>query len=1176
MQDPVHLGGTICQLGSASMLRFTLKVQGQSVISVVDTAAEVTIISDKVFESFIKKPPIKRKTTMQAAGRGMHMDAFVVGPVELKIGERTYRTDIYVAPIDNDMLLGLDFLVRAKVILDCRKLVFFINGEALPMVHGDVGLVPPVNAIARVAKITVPHRTVIPPNSVVQLESDLSAELTDFIIEPNKEIDLLIPRGYYNASVLPCVSLLNVTNNKIVLQKGTLLGEAIEADVVETGPAPSVATTGIARDNNPLPEQLQNILDKSTSHQDCKSFEPIGPHTVLPSSLISDDNLLKQDNTQHIHVITEDNTRPDSSIPQDEDQNVTSHVNENLGTSQVQQQVFDSTNQYIVSQNQNVCHSSVEIVTTPLGMSVYATYLDLPNVNAITETGIEASTYSPEQLRDYQSKDPDLELILVWFRDKTEPSEATIFRCSPIAKKYWINKDMFYLDDNEILRNLDKKDRTPRLVVPRDLVEQVISLCHDIPAAGHQEAYEGTPLPFPPGEQRGDERERHDQEVKKEPDDVLDLHDINYIDWTDIQVQVPRPQEPTEESHSPMVQVEVECDLPTVRVVEKRDSSRVIITKEKQIWLFALKSQAIDQLRFQKIRGLRSQRLITPMQKQHAQQPEVKHYEGNKHSTCPIPTCGESTKKMKHHCWVYHLPYIFKDLPLDKFEKEPSFQKLRGEAIQKLAWWIVGQRATVYDLVRYVNSNNILPRNCTMMQRCQDQMRNVTVVMNWYPPAEDIYTMYPVNSPAVLMQWRILITLLSQLSPARRAEFRRIGSDFVLPPMARQQPPVKRKAETAVKVPVAKSYKSSRPTEGRNLVGQSGRARESKPPTVSTVVKTLSNLQTQLAGKPLDAREILNRKRQSRDSSRSEDTKSRKTDTHPVIQVSNPVLDKNNNVNRIQKVTLVSEAFDSHFHLDRASILLTGSLEMSVEQYLQEKLIPQPDIAVEEIGGVIVYCDPDTYPQVLPDTSKWKIAIGLHPKAAPYFNNDQFIAMQEALTDMRVSALGEIGLDRTVNPIHWMSQEKILDKLLGLARPNKPVILHLRGQATETMSDAVYTRALEIVQNNCEPEQKIHLHCFHGSKTQVDTWRRAFPNTYFSFSLKVKNFHEDQIQATRNVPNHRILIETDSPYCTIPSDIRINNPRRIGQVAMILAGIRSQPVAEIFAITRENGKSLYG
>ncbi|CAG2191579.1 proA [Mytilus edulis] len=273
MQDPVHLGGLICQLGSASIFRFTLKVQGQSVISVVDTVAEVTIISDKVFESFIKKPPIKEKQQCRQQGVS-------------KNNTRLQKINI-----------------------------FFINGEALPMIHGDVGLVPPVNAIARVAKITVPHRTVIPPNSVVQLESDLSAELTDFIIKPNKKIDLLIPRG-----------------------------EAIEADVVETGPAPSVATTGIARDNNPLQEQLQNILDKSTSHQDCKSFETIGPHTVLLSSLISDENLPKQDNTQHIHVITEDNTRPDSSIPQDEDQNVTSHVKESPKVH------FRSSNKYLTVQ----------------------------------------------------------------------------------------------------------------------------------------------------------------------------------------------------------------------------------------------------------------------------------------------------------------------------------------------------------------------------------------------------------------------------------------------------------------------------------------------------------------------------------------------------------------------------------------------------------------------------------------------------------------------------------------------------------------------------------------------------------------------------------------------------------------------------------------------------------
>ncbi|XP_076101139.1 uncharacterized protein LOC143070925 [Mytilus galloprovincialis] len=136
------------------------------------------------------------------------------------------------------------------------------------------------------------------------------------------------------------------------------------------------------------------------------------------------------------------------------------------------------------------------------------------------------------------------------------------------------------------------------------------------------EAYEGTPLPFPPGEQRGDERERHAQEVKKEPDDVLDLHDINYIDWTDIQVQVPRPQEPTEESHSPMVQGEVECDLPTVRVVEKRDSSRVILTKEKPDLVICTGESGNRSVKVPEDKGTPVPEEITPKQKQNAQQPE--------------------------------------------------------------------------------------------------------------------------------------------------------------------------------------------------------------------------------------------------------------------------------------------------------------------------------------------------------------------------------------------------------------------------------------------------------------------------------------------------------------------------------------------------------------------------
>ena len=72
--------------------------------------------------------------------------------------------------------------------------------------------------------------------------------------------------------------------------------------------------------------------------------------------------------------------------------------------------------------------------------------------------------------------------------------------------------------------------------------------------------------------------------------------------------------------------------------------------------------------------------------------------------------------------------------------------------------------------------------------------------------------------------------------------------------------------------------------------------------------------------------------------------------------------------------------------------------------------------------------------------------------------------------------------------------------------------------------------------NTCEPEQKIHPHCFHGTANQVDRWRKTFPNTYFSFSLEVKNFHDEQKTALCRVPSHRLLLETER---TQPQQIQI-------------------------------------
>ena len=97
----------------------------------------------------------------------MKMKTFTIGPVDIGIESRIYPFDVYVAPIDDDMLLGLDFLYKYNVVLDCSNNIFVIDGETLPMDYGKQKKVP------KVSKVTVPGKMVIPPNATIHSNGKL-------------------------------------------------------------------------------------------------------------------------------------------------------------------------------------------------------------------------------------------------------------------------------------------------------------------------------------------------------------------------------------------------------------------------------------------------------------------------------------------------------------------------------------------------------------------------------------------------------------------------------------------------------------------------------------------------------------------------------------------------------------------------------------------------------------------------------------------------------------------------------------------------------------------------------------------------------------------------------------------------------------------------------------------
>ena len=150
------------QLRSVSQFTMAIQVGNRPVKAVVDSAAEVTIVSGKVYEA-LKHPPKKlREVTLQTAGRQMAMRGFVVGSVRMKIGTRWYSENVYVAPIEQEMLLGFDILFhRGKSILDMAKGTLNFDDEEI---HLDLGSRP----VQKSAAMTCTANHLLNPNSYRQ------------------------------------------------------------------------------------------------------------------------------------------------------------------------------------------------------------------------------------------------------------------------------------------------------------------------------------------------------------------------------------------------------------------------------------------------------------------------------------------------------------------------------------------------------------------------------------------------------------------------------------------------------------------------------------------------------------------------------------------------------------------------------------------------------------------------------------------------------------------------------------------------------------------------------------------------------------------------------------------------------------------------------------------------
>ncbi|VDI75819.1 Hypothetical predicted protein, partial [Mytilus galloprovincialis] len=272
--DPENEEGvvTVCRLRSGSVFRVPVKVQGQSLFAVVDTAAEVTLISEEVYKSLKVVPPVLKEVIMHTAGRGMQMNGFIVGPTEIQLGARVMEANIYVAPISDDMLLGFDLLREEGVALDMLEGHLKIGDEVIPMTSGAVGQVP------REANVLLDKTVTVPPNSVMRVSCNLSNELSGYVVEACTHDELLVPRTLQAPGRHPIICLMNISDKHVTIPENEMIARAIEVEILPG------TELGLAQGNDPwvckvegedhslveegVPNHSKDLFDKSKTDLD--------------------------------------------------------------------------------------------------------------------------------------------------------------------------------------------------------------------------------------------------------------------------------------------------------------------------------------------------------------------------------------------------------------------------------------------------------------------------------------------------------------------------------------------------------------------------------------------------------------------------------------------------------------------------------------------------------------------------------------------------------------------------------------------------------------------------------------------------------------------------------------------------------------------------------------------
>jgi hypothetical protein len=237
--------------------------------AVVDTACQITVFSVTAWRNLCPSPSLGEEIILKGAAVLGRMKANMARDIQLRLGGQSYFWDCCVAPISDDLILGLDFLHAQGAVVDLPQACLSLRQVSVPIKIVANGSSPSIST-----EFVLCRTAVIPPFSMLRVPC------VGPVLPKADSLVVSSPSLVAGVYVLPCLT----QNAKVV---PTLFCNNSDRYV-------KVRPDTIVLRVEPL-EAIPCVREVSDLGKDCKSSGPSSkstvPEHVLPLLTRSTDEL---------------------------------------------------------------------------------------------------------------------------------------------------------------------------------------------------------------------------------------------------------------------------------------------------------------------------------------------------------------------------------------------------------------------------------------------------------------------------------------------------------------------------------------------------------------------------------------------------------------------------------------------------------------------------------------------------------------------------------------------------------------------------------------------------------------------------------------------------------------------------------------------------------------------